>query len=61
MEITESGISIEVKLLQYSNALSPIEVTVTGITTEVKLLQRLNAPYEILSPVIVTFFNEYGM
>ena len=39
MEVTESGISIAVKLLQLRNACLPIDVTPSPITTEVKLLQ----------------------
>ena len=37
MEVTESGIVNEVRLEQYSNALSPMEVTESGIVNEVRL------------------------
>ena len=41
IEVTELGIVIEVRLLQYSKALSPIEVTELGMATDVKALQQL--------------------
>ena len=45
-----SGIVIEVRLEQLSNAYSSIEVTLSGILIEVRLEQSLNA----LSPILVT-------
>ena len=43
IEMTLSGMVIEVKLLQYLNASDPIEVTLSGIVMEVRLVQRMNA------------------
>ncbi len=37
MEVTESGIVNEVRLLQPENALFPIEVTELGIVNEIRL------------------------
>ena len=45
--ITLLPIDTFVKLLQYWNALSPIEVTSSGIVTLVKLLQPENARFPI--------------
>ena len=50
MFVTLSGISIEVKALQSSNALSPMYVTLSGISIEAKLLQSENA----YPPMLVT-------
>ena len=38
IEVTESGIVIEVKPEQPQNALSPIEVTDSGMVTDVSIL-----------------------
>ena len=40
---TDLGMVIEVKPVQFSNALLPIEVTELGMVTEVKLVQPINA------------------
>ena len=37
MDVTELGIVNEVRLEQYSNALSPMEMTESGIVSEVRL------------------------
>lgn len=47
IEVTLSGIFIEVKFSQSSKALSPIEVTLLGIFMEDKLLQPLKIPFAI--------------
>ena len=44
MAVTELGIVNEVRLLQFQNALFPMEVTVPGIVNVVRFEQRLNAP-----------------
>ena len=43
MLVTLSGIVMLVRLLQYSNALSPMLVTPSGIVMLVRLLQPRNA------------------
>ena len=43
MDVTEFGISIEVKLMHDSNAPTPMEVTEFGISIEVKLEHLENA------------------
>ena len=53
MLVTLSGIVILVKLLQPSNAQSPILVTLLGIVTLVKLVQPSNAQL----PILVTLFG----
>ena len=41
MKVTDGGIETEVKLLQPSKALEPIEMTDEGIAIEVNPLQRV--------------------
>ena len=53
MLFTLSGIVILVRLLQLSNAESPIAVTLLGITMFVKLWAYLNAPV----PIAVTLLG----
>lgn len=43
MLVTEVGIVIVLRLLQYSKALPPILVTEFGIVIDVRLVQKLNA------------------
>ena len=43
MEVTDSGIVIEVRLEQFANIPSLIVVTASGIVIEVRLSQILNA------------------
>jgi len=43
MELTESGIATELKLLQPENAEGPIDITEGGIVTEDKAVQSENA------------------
>ena len=40
MEVTESGMVMEVRLLQPEKAYPPMEVTESGMVTEVRLLQK---------------------
>ena len=42
MNVTLSGIVIEVRLAQPSNAQGPIPITPSGIVIEVRFLQSLN-------------------
>ena len=39
IEVTELGISIEARLVQFAKASSPIEITELGISAEVKFVQ----------------------
>ena len=50
IEVTESGIVIDVSPVQYKNALSPIEVTESGIVIDVSPEQTANA----MEPIEVT-------
>ena len=54
MEVTLFGMVIAVRLLQPSNAPSPIEVTLFGMVMEVRLLQPENAllPMEVTLPSV---------
>ena len=52
MEVTLSGMSIDVKLEQSQNALEPMEVTPSGMSIDVKLEQ----PENVSEPMEVTLF-----
>ena len=51
MHVTLSGIFIEVRLLQWQNALLPMRVTLSGIFIEVRLLHSW-----YLQPIITQYF-----
>lgn len=59
MKVTESGIKIEVSVLQCSNALEPIEVTELGMEIDFSAVQSKNArlPMDVTECEIVTVSN----
>ena len=50
IEVTLSGMVMEVRLLQFRKALSPMEVTPSGMVMEVSVSQEVNA----YSPIVLT-------